>query len=184
MEIRTLEPGDESAARAALEALGQSSDGPPFFLQWDGTSDFGEYCRRLTAWSRGEDLPEHFVRSTFLVGFVKGQLVSRVSIRHELNDRLRDFGGHIGYHTVPGHEGKGYASALFRHALTFCYSLGISEAMVTCHPENHASRHIIESASGRFEKDHFSEIFETSIRVYWVPTSGGAFLADEANEGI
>ena len=59
------------------------------------------YVRRLDEMRRGSNLPPDRVPATFLVAEVNGMLVGRVSIRHELNDFLADFGGHIGYGVGP-----------------------------------------------------------------------------------
>ncbi len=43
----------------------------------------------------------------------------RVRLRHFLNDRLRDHGGHIGYFIKRDQRGRGYRTAALRHACLF-----------------------------------------------------------------
>jgi predicted acetyltransferase len=49
------------------------------------------------------------VSSTFLLAEVDGDIVGRVSIRHELNAYLPSVGGHIGYAVRPAYRRRGYA---------------------------------------------------------------------------
>jgi ribosomal protein S18 acetylase RimI-like enzyme len=65
----------------------------------------------------GVDLPDGRVPATFLVADVAGVIVGRVSVRHELNDRLSLVGGHIGYAVRPSFRRRGYVTAMLRHAL-------------------------------------------------------------------
>lgn len=52
---------------------------------------------------------------------------------------LLNHGGHIGYAVAPSHRGKGYASALFQAALSYCRDCGIDRVLVTCNDDNQAS---------------------------------------------
>jgi predicted acetyltransferase len=62
-------------------------------------------------------MPADRVPATFLVADVDGAIVGRVSIRHELNDHLTHFGGHIGYGVRPAHRRRGYATEILRQSL-------------------------------------------------------------------
>lgn len=55
----------------------------------------------LTDFVAEVDVPPNRVPATFLVAAVDGTLVGRVSIRHELDDFLANFGGHIGLRRSP-----------------------------------------------------------------------------------
>lgn len=48
-----------------------------------------------------------------------------ISIRHELNDFLFNFGGHIGYSITPSERGKGYGKLQLKMGLEIAKSLGI-----------------------------------------------------------
>lgn len=47
------------------------------------------------------------------------EILGAVDIRHELNHRLRNIGGHIGYGVARSYRGKGYASTLLGQALDY-----------------------------------------------------------------
>ncbi|WP_369699470.1 GNAT family N-acetyltransferase [Deinococcus sp. YIM 77859] len=52
--------------------------------------------------------------------------LSRVSIRHTLNARLREFGGHIGYEIRPSVQRQGYGKLLLALALDRARALGLT----------------------------------------------------------
>lgn len=109
--------------------------------------------------------PDHFVPSSTFWWVVDDVFCGRISIRHRLNDRLLELGGHIGYWIRPSARGRGHGTAILRAALPEAARLDIPEALVTCDEDNAASRRIIEGAGGRFEDQRGIK------RRYWVPTS-------------
>lgn len=92
--------------------------------------------------------PAHVVADTTL-WWVEGRTwLGRVSIRHALNDRLREVGGHIGYAVRPSARRQGHATAILRASLPIAARLGIDPALVTCDAANVASRKTIEAGGG------------------------------------
>lgn len=91
---------------------------------------------------------ETFVPATHLWALMDERFVGRISIRHELNDALRAFGGHIGYDTVPSFRGRGVATEMLRQALPVARGLGLTEVLVTCDETNAASIRVIEKNGG------------------------------------
>jgi predicted acetyltransferase len=79
------------------------------------------------------------VPATFLVAVVDSGLVGRISIRHELNAFLMDFGGHIGCGVRPVHRRRGYATEMLRQALVIARAEGVDRILVTCDDDNTAS---------------------------------------------
>ncbi len=149
VSIRELNPLDESAF------LKGAAEWPPedltwFTFDWKPGTDFTEHLERLRKNKLGLDLPQGFVPSTMLYAFNDaGEIVGRVSIRHELNAHLRERGGHIGYSVAERFRRRGYGAALMRAGLDYCRNtLGLSEVLVTCADSNTASWKIIESAGG------------------------------------
>ncbi len=168
MIFRLPEMKDESVLRGAHDEL--KGEGSNFLL--DGFSQdlaFEEYISRVQNSQAGVHLLENRVQSTFLLLEVAGEIVGRVSIRHELNDWLTTYGGHIGYAVRPGHRRKGYAKLLLAEGLRLCASLGISKALLTCNDSNLASAKVIESAGGILENK--IQDSGTLLRRYWVATS-------------
>jgi predicted acetyltransferase len=86
IRLRPFRAEDQLAAVAAHRAL--AVDDFQFLLDYADGEDWNVWLDRLESRRRGDALPEDRVPSTFLAATVEGELVGRISIRHELNDWL------------------------------------------------------------------------------------------------
>ena len=166
--LRPLGPDDEAQARAAHAEL--AADGFGFLMfERDGES-WPDYVARIEGHRRGQDLEERMVASTFLVAEIDGEIVGRASVRHELNDFLATWGGHVGYGVRPAHRRRGHATAILRGCLEVCRQHGIEQALVTCDVDNVGSAAVIEACGG--VPDGVAPATESvaAKRRYWVPT--------------
>lgn len=93
------------------------------------------------------------------------EVVGFLNLRHYLNDHLRTHGGHIGYAVMPSARGRGHASRSLRLALDAAAALGIDQALLTCHPDNEASRRTIERNGG------VPDGGDAELLRFWVPTA-------------
>ncbi|WP_460544546.1 GNAT family N-acetyltransferase [Glycomyces halotolerans] len=126
----------------------------------DWLIDFLEHERR---WET--DPPQYFVPMT-LYWWVDGEeFLGRISVRHRLNDRLFEIGGHIGYEVRPTARRRGHATAMLAATLPRAADLGIEKALVTCDHDNIASRKVIERNGGVFEDRRGKKLR------FWVPTT-------------
>lgn len=123
---------------------------------------FRAWVEQTWAHERGEDLPAGWVPSSTRWIAQDGRLLGFVSIRHELNDRLREVGGHIGYAVRPSARGRGVASAACALALAECRRLGVERVLITCDDDNRASARVIERNGGVLEDVRGGK------RRYWV----------------
>jgi predicted acetyltransferase len=76
--------------------------------------------------------------------------IGEVSFRHELNEMLKNFGGHVGYGIRPSLSGQGLATIALKLTMERAKNMGISELLLTCTAENSASRRVIEKNGGVF----------------------------------
>lgn len=165
--LRRLVPGDEDQALAAHAEL--AADGFDFLLGYDDGEDFAAYASRLAAQEQGRELAEGFVPHTFLVAEAEGELIGRISLRHELTPMLASIGGHVGYAVRPGFRRRGLAGALLRGVLPLAARHGLDAVLVTCDDSNVASRRVIEDAGG--VPDGAVELVPGHSKLrYWVPT--------------
>ena len=131
-----------------------------------GPTEFAAFTQRLNDLALpGTPRPEGFVAMTTLWWVQGEEYLGRLSIRHELNDYLRELGGHIGYVVRPSMRRQGHAGAMLAAALPVAFRLGIDPALLTCDSTNAASRRVIESHGGVFEDQR-----QDRLR-FWVPTS-------------
>lgn len=164
--LRPPVPSDEAAVDAADAEL--AAEGWTFALDRDRATDFAAWCDLMAAQADGRDLAPDRVRASFLLAEVDGEVIGRVSVRHELNDFLRREGGHIGYGVRPAHRRRGYATAILRRSLTLLAAEGVAEALVTCDDDNLASAVVIERCGGQLRDT--IDIDGTPVRRYDVPT--------------
>ena len=149
LSLRPLAVADELEAARAHDEL--AADGFTFLLGPFGEVPWPRYVAALERQRHGQDLPDGFVPSTFLVADVGGLLVGRASIRHELNDWLLGWGGHIGYAVRPAFRRRGLATAILRRSVDVVAGLGVDRVLVTCDQGNAASAAVIERCGGVLE---------------------------------
>ena len=101
------------------------------------------------------------------------EYLGSIALRHELNDWLRAFGGHVGYGVRPSARGRGLASAALAEVVGLAADRGMAEVMVTCHTTNPASRSVIERNGGRLEDSVVDEDGNTLLR-FWIRTGAHA----------
>lgn len=84
--------------------------------------------------------------------WVKGnEYLGRIALRHRLDARLLEQGGHIGYDVRPSARRRGHATAMLAAALSEARALAIDRVLVTCDEENVTSRRVIERCGGVLE---------------------------------
>jgi predicted acetyltransferase len=100
-----------------------------------------------------------------------GAFIGRLSIRHELDERLLRMGGHIGYEIRPSKRKRGYGTAILRLGLEKAWELGLQRVLVTCDEDNIGSRKIIEHNGGKLENS--VEIAGRAVKVlrFWIDMS-------------
>lgn len=123
---------------------------------------FATWVRLLLDNERGKNLPEGFVPSSTRWIAEDGRLVGFVSIRHQLNDWLREAGGHIGYAVRASARNRGIATAAAALALEECRRRGVTRVLITCDVDNGASATVIEHNGGVLEDVRGGK------RRYWV----------------
>ena len=137
----------------------------------DKFETYEEWLDKITSEKLRETCPEGRVPATlFLVKRIEDdKLIGFVQIRHDLNDVLLKYGGHIGDCVRPSEQGKGYATEQIGLALEFCKQLGIDDVLITCKKHNVASARSIIKNGGKLENEIPNE-FEDNVMMqrYWI----------------
>jgi predicted acetyltransferase len=111
-------------------------------------NDFEGYVQKLLNQAQGRDLPEGFVPHSELWLVDNNEFIGRVDIRHQLNDYLKNIGGHIGYDIRPSKRHQGYGKKALELGLRKAHELGIKEVLMTCDATNLGSNKIIQANGG------------------------------------
>lgn len=121
-----------------------------FFIK--DIDDFTQTIKELNNYSEGIMDNSNYVPYTCYVAINdENKIVGVASLRHELNDFLNKYGGHIGYSVVPSERRKGYGSSILKLLLGEAKRKNISKVLLTCFDSNIASKKIIEKNNGVLE---------------------------------
>lgn len=104
----------------------------------------------------------------FTVRKSDNRILGIINIRHELNDYLLNFGGHIGYSIRPTERRKGYGNKQLKLGLEKCLNLEIKKVLITCREANMGSAKTIESCNGKLENIVFHPNEEENFKRYWI----------------
>lgn len=161
--LRPPTAADETACRTLHEQL--AADG--FSFLFNPQLEWSEILQRCEQEAAGVDLPDGRVPCDFLLADLDGTVVGRASIRHQLNDFLLNWGGHVGYGVGPAHRRRGYATEILRQSVQRLAALGVERVLVTCDDDNVGSAGVIEACGGVLE-DVRPAPGEKPKRRYWI----------------
>jgi predicted acetyltransferase len=115
-------------------------------------SAFREYLEVNEFYSKGIGLDPGCVRQTIYWLLVNSSLIGVGELRHDLTDRLRARGGHIGYVIRPSERGKGYGNLILKELLKKAEEYSLDELLLTCDEDNLISRKVIEANKGKLKE--------------------------------
>lgn len=104
----------------------------------------------------------------FLIRSNDNRLVGMIDLRLDLNEYLRNFGGHIGYSIRPTERKKGYNKINLYLCLLEAQRYGLDKVLVTCATHNEGSRKTILSLGGIFEKNTIDKSDNETMELYWI----------------
>lgn len=182
MALRLVEP-DPALQRSYLDALRElAREGNAHYLELVTAAEggvpgvsytlarltdpatFAEFCDYSRAMDDpGAPRPAGWVSGTYRWMVADGEVVGRVSLRHELTPWLLEVGGHIGYAVRPSARRRGHATAALGLMLEVAAERGIDPVLVTCDDDNVGSRRAIEANGGVLE-----DVRNRKMR-FWVP---------------
>ena len=147
----------------ALNSNGDSIWDPYFPNEGESDSDF---VKRLLSRATNPETP--LIPETIYWGVIGDTVVGRISIRHELNENLREMGGHIGYEVHPDFRGQGVATKMLQEILKTPKAREIGKLLITCNPDNIGSNKTILNNGGVLEQKVFVKHVDGFRNHYWI----------------
>jgi putative acetyltransferase len=138
----------------------------------------------LCACRDGEDAakvaPGFVPQTVFWMTDDGGRVVGMVRMRHALNDRLRQHGGHLGYYVRLSERRKGYATAALRLAVDQLRAIGVDRALITVRPTNVGSIKSVLANGGKPDGQGRDPDSGEAVNRYWIDLSpaAGALLTE------
>ena len=146
---------------------GDSMDGSSSLRKFERVED---WLKEVERFKRRETVPSGLVPSTQFICIRESdrRLVGMIQIRHELNDFLRNYAGHIGYSVRPSERRKGYAAWMLSSVLPYCKSLDINDVLVSCLVGNEGSRRTILRNGGVYAETVLEPREDVLLEKYWI----------------
>ena len=122
-------------------------------------------------YEHGINLPINYVRATTFWLIDNEKFIGEISIRHELNSFLINYGGRIGYEIRQSECMKGYGTNMLSMALMYCKeTLNLHKVLITCDDDNIGSIKVIENNGGILENKVKNSLSRGNVitRRYWI----------------
>ena len=132
----------------------------------NGTGGLDRYLNDYDGWleklsqdyTRIPDENKVPARTYFLVRENDNKIVGMINIRLTLNDKLKKFGGNIGYSIRPSERRKGYNKINLYLALKVCDKYNIDKILLDADLENVASWKTMEALGGVRINEYYDDI--------------------------
>lgn len=172
MTLKLVPPSREykRSYREYIAELG-AEERYPFSLDFEH-QDFTALLEHLGDFAKGINVPDGYVPSSTYWLIEAGNIAGVSSLRHCLNERIRQCGGHIGLGIRPSRRGRGLGSALM--ALTIQEARGkvSGDIHIHCHKGNEASVRMILANGGILDSEIEHGQPPVLVQRYLVPVSG------------
>ncbi len=154
------------------EYLQEFFDNGEYEIAGDGGLDriknFEEWLLKVQKDLSEESIEDNRIPATLYLTVRKSdnRVVGNLQIRHKLNEKLLQDGGHIGDSVRPSERRKGYATEQIRLALKKCKELGIDNVLMDCDKTNIGSAKSIINNGGILENEVY--IGNELVQRYWI----------------
>lgn len=134
----------------------------------DRIKDFDKWLEKVRNDLSNETIDKDRIPSTLYLTVRKSdrKIVGNLQIRHFLNEKLLNYGGHIGNSVRPSERRKGYVTEQIRLALEKCKKLGIGYVLMDCDKTNIASAKSIQNNGGILTNEIY--VGNELVQKYWI----------------
>ena len=96
------------------------------------------------------------------------KIVGTINVRWNLTEKMKQFGGNIGYGIRPTERRKGYNKINLYLGLIEAKKLGLNKVMLDCDVENLGSSKTMEALGGKMERTEIDPYDGILTSVYWI----------------
>ena len=137
-------------------------------IGFGNSDDYDLWLQGMRNRHDGKNLPEGYVRENFYLCYENGALIGVFSLKFELTDYLRNFGGHIGYAVRPSERNRGLATRMLKQSAQIAGQFGMNRILCICDEDNIASERVIQKNGGVFENRLFDPEENVFVKRYWI----------------
>lgn len=131
----------------------------------DKIDDIDEWFVYVEKNSHIETVSSDWVLTDTYLAIVDEDIVGMISLRHELNDFLENF-GHIGYSVRPSCRHNGYATVMLDKVLKIAKNYSMEKIQISAEHDNKASIKVIEKNNGIFDRSYV--YLDKQVDIYYV----------------
>jgi predicted acetyltransferase len=162
VELRELSVKDGKDIYEMIQEMDLGENGFTNSFPTGSYEEFAASLSRFVEISREINLPEHYVPQTIYWLIIDDKPVAYGKLRHHLNKKLLECGGHVGYIVRPSERGKGFGKLFLSELIMSAKSKGIYQILITCDEDNKRSRRVIESNNGQLKE------IKDNVCKYWI----------------
>jgi predicted acetyltransferase len=167
VELRQLSIHDGMDVYEMLQEIPEIENGFVNGCNGRAFEDFKSWLIKSDNTHKGIGLKDWMVPQTSYWLYADGVPVGFAKLRHDLTDKLREEGGHIGYAIRPSCRNKGYGKLLLKLVIEEAGKMGIDKVLITIHSDNTPSLKVAVANGGIVEKS-------TEVRHYvWIDCTKG-----------
>ena len=122
-------------------------------------------------------------RTYFLVRNSDDRIVGMINIRLALNEKLRNYGGNIGYSIRPTERRKGYNKINLYLGLKICQQYDIKEVLMDCDKYNLGSAKTMLAFGAKLKREYYSKQYDEVIQDYIIDVDKAIEENKEKYEG-
>ena len=159
MKLIELSPNDGKNIYDMLQRIG--ADENAFNNEVNGMTyeEYKKWLLKQNAWSRGELLPEGYVKQWTYWLYDGNNPIGYGKLREKVTEQSRKFGGNLGFAIDPLHRGKGYGNFLFSELLDTAKKKGLKEVWSSVEKYNYVSKHVHERNGGKLINENAKRWF-------------------------
>ena len=108
------------------------------------------------------------VKTFLLIRKNDNKIIGTINVRWNLTEKVKQFGGNIGYGIRPTERRKGYNKMNLYLGLIEAKKIGLDKVMLDCDVENLGSSKTMEALGGKLERTEIDPYDEILTSVYWI----------------